>query len=67
MLKKKCRDNVRGHRNEQQSTLSVYFQNGSGYDFSLIFNNLLKENKDKKKVSVLPNANGKVKSLLLVV
>ena len=46
-------------RYKQQNFIPVIFHNGSGYDFNLLYNELFKQNNDKRKVDNIPLAAGK--------
>ena len=46
-------------RCKQQNFIPVMFHNGSGYDFNLLYSELLKQNNDKTKVDNIPLAAGK--------
>ena len=46
---------------KQQNFISVIFDNGSGYDLNLLYNELFKQNNDKRKVDNIPLAAGKSK------
>ena len=48
-------------RYKQQNFIPVIFHNGSGYDFNLLYSELFKQNKDKRKVDNIPLAAGKSK------
>ena len=50
-------------RNKQQNFIPVIFRNGSGYDFNLLYSEILKQNNDKIKVDNIPLAAGKSKML----
>ena len=46
-------------RYKQQNFFPIIFQNGSGYDFNLLYSELFKQNNDKRKVDNIPVATGK--------
>ena len=46
---------------KQQNFIPVIFDNGSGYDLNLLYNELFKQNNDKRKVDNIPLAAGKSK------
>ena len=46
-------------RYKQQNFIPVIFDNGSGYDFNLLYSELFKQNNDKRKVDNIPLAAGK--------
>ena len=48
--------NICSLRYKQQNFIPVIFQNGSGYDFNLLYSELFKQNKDKRKVDNIPLA-----------
>ena len=50
-------------RYKQQNFIPVIFHNGSGYDFNLLYSELFKQNKDKRKVDNIPLAAGKSKMI----
>ena len=47
----------------KQNFIPVLFHNGSGYDCNLLYSELFKQNKDKRKVDYTPLAA--VKSMML--
>ena len=51
--------NISNLNYKQQNFLPVIFHNGKGYDFNLIFNEIFKQNNNKRRVDVLPITNGK--------
>ena len=53
--------NICNLRYNQQNFIPVIFHNGSGYDFNLLYNELFKQNNDKRKVYSIPLAAGKSK------
>ena len=48
-------------RYKQQNFIPVIFHNGSGYDFNLLYSELVKQNNDKRKVDNKPLATSKCK------
>ena len=48
-------------RYKQQNFIPLIFDNGSGYDFNLLYSELFKQNFDKRKVDNIPLAAGKSK------
>ena len=48
-------------RYKEQNFIPVLFHNGSGYDLSLVYSELFKQNNDKRKVDNIPLAAGKSK------
>ena len=50
-------------RYKQQNFIPVIFHNGSGYDFNLLYSELIKQNNDKIKVDNIPLAAGKSKMI----
>ena len=51
-------------RYKQQNFIPVIFHNGSSYDFNLIYNELFKQNNDKRKVDSIPLAADKSKIVI---
>ena len=54
-------------RYKQQNFIPKKFHNGSGYDFNLLYRELLKQNKDKGKADNIPLAASSLTCLALVV
>ena len=48
-------------RYKQQNFIPIILHNGSGYDFNLLYNELFKQNNDKRKEDNIPLAAGKSK------
>ena len=46
---------------KQQNFIPIIFHNDSGYDFNLLYSELFKQNKDKRKLDNIPLAAGKSK------
>ena len=46
---------------KQQNFIPVSFHNGKGYDFNLIFNEIFNQNNNKRRVDILPSANGEAR------
>ena len=53
-------------RYKEQNFNLVILHNGSGYDFNLLYSELFKQNKDKRKVDNIPLAAGKSKMFSIV-
>ena len=44
---------------KHQNFIPVKFHNGKGYDFSLLFNEIFKQNNSRRRTDILPSTNGK--------
>ena len=58
--------NIGSLKYNQQNFVPVIFHNGSGYDFSLLYSELFKQNNDKGKLINMPLAGGKSKMFSIV-
>ena len=46
---------------KHQNFIPVIFHNGKGYDFNLLFNEILKQNNSRRRIDILPSTNGKAR------
>ena len=46
---------------KHQNFIPVIFHNGKGYDFNLLFNEIFKQNKSRRRIDILPSTNGKAR------
>ena len=48
---------------KHQNFIPVIFHNVKGYDFNLLFNEIFKQNKSRRRIDILPSNNGKARIL----
>ena len=46
---------------KHQNFIPVIFHNGKGYDFNLFFNEIFKQNNNRRRIDILPSTNGKAR------
>ena len=46
---------------KHQNFIPVIFHNGKGYDFNILFNEIFKQNNSRRRIDILPGANGKTR------